>query len=264
MLDNPSCSPAKLARLGLRRLRLFESFREIAVEIARRIDPFAKRSSQLFWLLVIIALPISPACFGVTRHYYIAAEDVAWDYAPSGRDLLASRAIPEPWGGHTKCQKTRYFQYTDSTFSTRQPQPEWLGILGPIIRAEVGDEIIVDFWNRSGTPHSIHPRGVYYDKNSEGAFYLPWGGGARITHNRKFTYRWFAKSGSGPRPGQLSSVVWWYHSEVDETEETNAGLLGPIIITAKGMARVDGTPKDVDREFVVACVTFRQLEDKSE
>ena len=79
------------------------------------------------------------SCLAATRHYYIAAEDVTWNYAPSGHDLLTATPIRQPW---TKLQwaKTRFLEYTDATFTTPKPQPEWLGILGPIIRAEVGDE----------------------------------------------------------------------------------------------------------------------------
>ena len=30
----------------------------------------------------------SCSCLAATRHYYIAAEDVTWNYAPSGHNLL--------------------------------------------------------------------------------------------------------------------------------------------------------------------------------
>ena len=38
---------------------------------------------------------------------------------------------------------------------------------------------------------------------------------------------------------------------MDEGKDINSGLIGPIIITRHGMARPDGSPKDVDREFVI-------------
>ncbi len=46
-----------------------------------------------------------------------------------------------------------------------------------------------------------------------------------------------------------SSIVWMYHSHVDEVTDTNAGLVGAIVVTRQGKARPDGSPKDVDREF---------------
>jgi manganese oxidase len=174
-------------------------------------------------------------------------------------DLIYGRAIPNPWGAKTQWSKTRYIEYTDTTFTVRKSQPEWLGILGPIIRAEVGDSIVIDFLNRSTMPHSIHPHGLRYDKNSEGAFYLPGGYGSRVRPGARFTYHWFADEASGPGKGDASSIVWWYHGGTDEPLETNAGLLGPIIITAKGKAKPDASPKDVDREFVAAFMIFDEL-----
>ncbi len=44
--------------------------------------------------------------------------------------------------------------------------------------------------------------------------------------------------------------MWMYHSHTNEVFDTNAGLIGPMLITARGMARPDGSPKDVDRELV--------------
>jgi manganese oxidase len=210
-------------------------------------------------MILFSAVPLFAA---TTRHYYIAAEDVTWDYAPSGQDLIHGGVIPRPWTLQTHWAKTRYIEYTDSTFSTRKPQPEWLGILGPVIRGEVGDTIIVDFVNRGQSPHSMHPHGLRYDKDNEGSMYLPPGRGAAIPPGGRFTYQWLADSGSGPGPGELTSKVWWYHAHTDESKETNAGLLGPIIITAKGKANPDGTPKDVDREFVTSFMMFDELRGK--
>jgi hephaestin len=46
-----------------------------------------------------------------------------------------------------------------------------------------------------------------------------------------------------------SSVLWMYHSHTDEVADTNAGLIGPMVITARGKADpVTATPVDVDRE----------------
>jgi len=219
-----------------------------------------KSACLIVWCCFLFAIPVSAA----TRHYYIAAENVTWDYAPSGRDLLYGRPVPLPWATRTKWAKTRYIEYTDDTFSVRKPQPEWLGILGPIIRAEVGDTIVVDFLNRTQTFHGIHPHGLRYDKDNEGAFYLPWGTGARVGPGGRFTYHWLADPASGPGPGELSSVVWWYHPHSDEPRETNAGLMGPIIITAKGKAKADGSPKDVDEEFVAAFMIFDELGGRNE
>jgi hypothetical protein len=110
----------------------------------------------LIWSAFLWAAP----CLAATRHYYIAAEDITWDYAPSGRDLIQGGIIPRPWTSQTRWPKTRYVEYSDVTFSMHKPQPDWLGILRPVIRAEVGDTIIVDFINRGQSPH-----GLRYDKD---------------------------------------------------------------------------------------------------
>ncbi len=213
--------------------------------------------------LFLFLLFLVPACLAATRRYYIAAEDVTWNYAPSGMDLLNAVPIRQPW---LKLQwpKTRFVEYTDDTFTTKKPQPDWLGILGPVIRAEVGDEVVVEFLNRGRFPHSMHPHGLRYDKDNEGSLYLPFGKGDRVAPGRKYTYHWFANAASGPGPGQPSSIVWWYHSHVDSGIEVNAGLIGPIIVTAKGKARADGSPKDVDREFVADFQIFDQMGGKPE
>jgi hypothetical protein len=197
--------------------------------------------------------------FAATRHYYISAEDLAWNYAPSGHNLLNGNVIPQPWALKLEWPKTRFIEYTDDTFSVRKPQPEWLGILGPIIRGEVGDEIVVDFLNRSHTGHDMHPHGLRYDKNNEGSLYLPVSKGAVVSPGGRYTYHWFATAASGPSPGALSSKVWWYHSHLDPAIDINAGLLGPIVITTKGMANSDGSPKDVDHEFITCFMIFDQM-----
>src|SRR5215471_12045966 len=213
---------------------------------------------------LVSALPLHAAKThpGKTRHYYIAAEEVTWDFAPTGRDLVHGRNIPAPWNGQRIYKKTRYIEYTDATFTVRKPQPDWLGILGPVIRAEVGDTILVDFLNRTDQPHSIHPHGLRYDKANEGAAYLPYGAGAGVGPDAHYTYRWHADSASGPATGGPSSVVWWYHSHVDAEREINAGLLGPIIVTAAGKAGPDAAPRDVDREFVTLFMIFDEQQGK--
>lgn len=214
--------------------------------------------------LFLFPLLSVPDCLAATRHYYIAAEDVTWNYAPSGMNLLNGTPVPQPWRLKLQWPKTRFIEYTDDTFATKKRQPDWLGILGPVIRAEVGDEVVVEFLNRTRFPHDMHPHGLRYDKDNEGSVYLPFGKGDRVAPGRRYTYHWFANAASGPGPGQPSSIVWWYHSHVDPGIEVNAGLIGPIIVTAKGKANPDGSPKDVDRELITSFQVFDQMGGKRE
>jgi manganese oxidase len=215
-------------------------------------------------VLVFACCVMEPIVFGqTTRHYYVQAEDVVWDFAPTDENLVHGGEIPKPWTKSHVFSKVRYIEYTDGSFSTPKAQPQWLGILGPIIRAEVGDTVIVHFRNaafKAGGKYGIHPHGFRYTKDNEGAHYIPAGAGAEVEPGGRFDYVWLADEDSGPGPGDPSSLVWWYHSHVNEPQETNLGLLGPIIITRRGMARPDGSPVDVDREFVAAFFIFDELD----
>jgi FtsP/CotA-like multicopper oxidase with cupredoxin domain len=202
-----------------------------------------------------------------THAYYIAADEVNWDFAPSGSNQIGGRPFDDVERPFVEAQahsvgkvamKAIYREYTDSSFTNLKPRPaawEHLGLLGPLLRGQVGDTIRVVFRNNTRFPVSMHPHGLLYAKDSEGAGYadnstspdkagVPTGG----TH----VYLWPVPERAGPAMHDGSSVLWMYHSHVHEDQDISSGLMGPIIVTARGMGRPDGTPKDVDREFVVA------------
>src|SRR5580700_1425288 len=78
-----------------------------------------------------------------TRHYYIAAEPVQWDFMPGNKDEVCGMPLPAPVVAKHLVWKVRYFQYTDASFTKRVPQTERLGILGPVLRGLVGEYIEV-------------------------------------------------------------------------------------------------------------------------
>lgn len=65
-------------------------------------------------------------------------------------------------------RKAVYRQYTDNTYTEKVDHPEHLGILGPVLMAEVGDRLVLHFKNTGSYPATMHPHGVFYNKNSEG------------------------------------------------------------------------------------------------
>ena len=213
-------------------------------------------------------LPVLPDAPGRTRVYYIAADELTWDYTPSGMNQITGKAFagvelmltgrgPQTIG--SKSKKALYREYTDGTFRALKPRPAeeaYLGYLGPVIRASVGDTIKVMFRNNATHPYSMHPHGVLYDKASEGAGYQDHGSperkGNAVPPGETFTYTWIASERAGPGPMDGSSVLWMYHSHVSEGQDVNSGLIGPLIVTARGKARPDGSPTDVDRELIVA------------
>ena len=235
---------------------------------------------------------------GVTRTVFIAAEDVTWDFAPSGVNQISGTPFANYTGAlaaeepevpimtrriafdnassatnplnftadpaavqiGTQYRKTLYVEYTDATFTTKKPAaPEWqhLGSLGPIIRAEVGDTIKVVFKNKTNTGRSytVHPHGVFYDKPSEGATYVSgapsdFAAGNSVAPGTTFTYTWEVPERAGPGPMDGTSVMWMYHSHVNEPQDENTGLIGPMIVYQKGAMKPVGA-KGIDREFVV-------------
>jgi FtsP/CotA-like multicopper oxidase with cupredoxin domain len=199
---------------------------------------------------------------------------VTWDYVPGGRDEIAGKphvdsaffASAMPREVSTKYQKVLYREYTDSAFhnlKTRAPEWEHLGFLGPVLHAVVGDTIHVVFRNNGHRPFTMHPHGVFYEKSSEG---VPYNDGSStrdkmddsVPPGATYSYVWAVPARAGPGPMDGSSVMWMYHSHVNEVRDIDAGLMGVIIVTARKMAREDGTPKDVDREIVA---NFAQVEE---
>ena len=204
----------------------------------------------------VLLWPASNAQAGGVREYWIAAEKVRWNYAPSGKNLIREEEGLGVWGETLEYDKYRYIGYTDGSYSKPLPQPPWMGVLGPQLRAEVGDTLEVHFLNRTDKPLSMHPHGLRYDEDNDGADRR--GAGAVVNPGESFTYVWQVDKDAGPGPNDPSSIVWVYHSHVDAHHEINAGLIGTIVVTHRGMARskVDSAPRDVDREFTTLFLIF--------
>src|SRR5581483_8713302 len=118
----------------------------------------------------------------------------------------------------------------------RPADEQYLGILGPVIHATVGDTIKVVFRNTCPFPTSVHPHGVFYTKSSEGAPYNDGTSGTDkaddgVRTGGTHTYIWEVPERAGPGPHDGSSVMWMYHSHTDEITDTYAGLVGPIVVT---------------------------------
>jgi manganese oxidase len=234
---------------------------------------FARRG-----LLGLAAMTVASGAFmqsadAATREYWIKAEEIVWDYAPSypvnrmmgmefgdaenvflgeGPDRIGRKYVKSVYRSYAK----DFAQVIDGPNGVDQPvirQPgspeEHLGVLGPILRANVGDRIVVKFKNETQFPASMHPHGVRYNKASEGA---PYNDGTAegpasgaIPPGGTWTYTWEVPERAGPGPNDPSSIAWLYHSHANETADTNAGLVGVIVVSARNS---DG-PRP-QREFV--------------
>jgi manganese oxidase len=222
-------------------------------------------------------LPQRPIHRNRVRTYYIAADEVTWDYAPTARNEAMGRSFNEMERQYVErgpqqvgriCKKAIYREYTDARFVTlkqRSPDEAYLGILGPILRAEVGDTIKIFFKNRASRPYSMHPHGLLYAKGSEGSAYNDNTTEAEkadeaVPPGKTVIYVWTVPERSGPGPNDPSSIVWPYHSHVDELRDIASGLFGAIIITGRGRATADARPNDVDHEFVTMLITLNENE----
>jgi hephaestin len=92
--------------------------------------------------------------------YFISVLLLCYSYAGLGGDACKT-GQPEPWGDYAipfvevstgnagpRYLKAQYNEYTDDTFTTKKVRSEddaYMGILGPVIRAEVGDTVDVSF-----------------------------------------------------------------------------------------------------------------------
>lgn len=203
-----------------------------------------------------------------TRVYYVAADEVRWNYAPDGKNDITGKAFDDTANTYVKRGPLRigstyikalYREYTDATFTHLKPIPaRWqhLGMLGPVIRAVVGDHVKIVFRDNLDRPASIHMHGLEYTKSSEGAPYSDGTGAAdkrddAVAPHHTYTYSYTTPERAGPGPMDGSSIMWMYHSHANEVADDYAGLVGPVIVTKASMARADGTPTDVDREFVM-------------
>ncbi|XP_049723444.1 ceruloplasmin isoform X1 [Elephas maximus indicus] len=218
------------------------------------------------------------------RHYYIAAEEIIWNYAPSGIDNFTQENLTAPGSesqvffeqGATRIggsyKKLVYREYTDASFATRKergPEEEHLGILGPVIWAEVEDIIRVTFRNKGAYPLSIEPIGVRVDKNNEGTYYaarnppkgsVPPPPASHVAPDATFTYEWTVPAEVGPTYDDPVCLCKMYYSAVDPTKDIFTGLIGPMKICKQGSLHANGRQKDVDKEFYLFPTVFDENE----
>lgn len=223
----------------------------------------------------VVGVNAAAVTTGQLRTYYIAADEVLWDYAPEDTNAITGAPFTEEEEVFTKqgpnrvghkYWKSLYRGYTNARFTTPVPRPtscapaakacdDTLGMLGPVIRAVVGDTIKVVFKNNTSYPASVHPHGVFYQKDSEGAPYADGTSGTdtnddAVAPGATHTYNWKVPERAGPAAMDASSVAWMYHSHTDEVADTNSGLIGAMVITGRGKADpATATPLDVDREI---------------
>ncbi|KAG2217041.1 hypothetical protein INT45_002378 [Circinella minor] len=186
---------------------------------------------------------------GVDREYYVAIDEIIWDYTQYSSDIPNNTAT-HFWTTTSSTQvgnkyyKAVYREYTDNTYTTLKSRPQWQGLLGPILRAEVGDTLRVHLWNKASHDFSMHPHGVFYEFEMEGAVYKDATENSFVKAGDNYTYVWQVAPRAGPGPKDGDSLVWGYHSHVHESDIFN-GLFGAILVYRRGFLNETTIAKDV-------------------
>ncbi|XP_060105103.1 coagulation factor VIII-like [Heteronotia binoei] len=174
----------------------------------------------------------------VTWTHYIAAEEVEWDYAPVWPTYLNSSYTRQflerdPQRIGSKYKKVIYVEYEDSTFKRRKtPHDPQMGILGPVVKGEVGDELKIVFRNLASRPYNIYPHGLssvssYQQTKADDMKRLA------IRPGQEVKYRWNILPEDGPTKSDARCLTRFYYSSLRPTRDLASGLIGPLLICSR-------------------------------
>jgi FtsP/CotA-like multicopper oxidase with cupredoxin domain len=174
-------------------------------------------------LAAVLATAAAPAS-AATREYWVAAVATPWNVVPNGHDALGHMPV-DPLT--TNLRTVVYRRYTRD-FARPLPNP-YGGIPGPLLRARVGDRLLVHFRNLDfDAPHSMHFHGVHYKPSSDGAYLPPFSGrDGNVKPGQSYTYRL--------RAATDSAGVWPYHDHSPSMDVSLAGgMFGMLSIFRRG------------------------------
>ncbi|XP_027992232.2 coagulation factor VIII isoform X1 [Eptesicus fuscus] len=209
-------------------------------------------------------LCLLPVSFSATRRYYLGAVELSWDYMQS--ELLSelrvdTRFPPEvprsfPFNTSVIYKKTVFVEFTDHFFNTAKPRPPWMGLLGPTIRAEVSDTVVITLKNMASHAVSLHAVGVSYWKASEGAEYEDQTSQRekeddKVIPGESHTYVWEVLKENGPMASDPPCLTYSYFSHVDLVKDLNSGLIGTLLVCREG-----SLAKERTHEFVLLFAVF--------
>uniref|UniRef100_A0A8K9VH27 Coagulation factor VIII, procoagulant component n=1 Tax=Oncorhynchus mykiss TaxID=8022 RepID=A0A8K9VH27_ONCMY len=179
---------------------------------------------------------------GQYRSYYIAAQEITWDYGiRKPHQLIKTR---ERRRGMRKFlaeyKKVVFRAFSDRDFQipvTRGELQEHLGLMGPIIKAEVNDLLTVTFKNMASRPYSLHLHGVYDksqgDGQSSGAGVAGVPGEA-VQPGEVRVYTWRITRKQGPTAAEFDCKAGAYYSTQNKEKDLHSGLIGPLVICKPG------------------------------
>uniref|UniRef100_A0AAV2MJK0 F5/8 type C domain-containing protein n=1 Tax=Knipowitschia caucasica TaxID=637954 RepID=A0AAV2MJK0_KNICA len=202
-----------------------------------------------------------------SRHYYIAAEEITWDYGI--RKPQQSIELGESRRGMLKFlpmyKKVVFRAYRDKDFQhpfQRGELEEHLGIMGPFIRAETNELLTVVFRNKASRPYSFHLQGVYDRSQGAGSGQTyasdapPGVPGDPVPPGEARTYNWRITTRQGPSDRELSCRTGAYYSIQDKDRDLHSGLVGPLVICKPGTLQGRLNRQQDIQEFALLFHTF--------
>lgn len=204
---------------------------------------------------------------GLVREYWLQLENRPWDAAPWNLDRATGQPLAPGAGPYLPASEDvlivrRYsanwaapMDEAVNPWDLTEPDPTVTGggLPGAVLRARVGDRLIVHFRNRDERAgktddertHSLHAHGVQRAALYDGAYPLapadPAQGGARgdrVPPGGSFTYVWTC-------PQQAAAGTWLYHDASVEGWRFGDGAFGALVIWAPGEPEGDAPPGPV-------------------
>jgi FtsP/CotA-like multicopper oxidase with cupredoxin domain len=160
---------------------------------------------------------------GVLWEYWIQADAFLHNLVPTGRDGMMGRSFAPQQSSYWALGYRAYTPGWGQPLAGNDTLGPNTGIPGPVLHATVGDTIRVHFRNNDWHyrfPHSIHPHGVVYTPESDGAWTAlePYKPGTAINFGESYTYEYtVAPSSVG---------TWPYH---DHSAPQALGPGGPVM-----------------------------------
>ena len=170
------------------------------------------------------------------REYWIQAEPTAWNIMPRKIDQMMNQRVRK---GRTKFTAWAYRAYSPGFGQPLGPA----SIPGPMLEATEGEALVVHFRNQCPSPVTMHPHGVFYSNEMDGAykgrFTDP---GGFVQRGSTVTYVWECPEGT--------AGSWFYHDHGPlDPLPLYKGLFGGLVV------RKAGEPVP-DREYVLAFHSF--------
>ncbi|XP_068596525.1 coagulation factor VIII [Brachionichthys hirsutus] len=201
------------------------------------------------------------------HHYYIAAEEITWDYGVrKPHQLIQPRDMRRGMRKFLPRYKKVVFRaYKDEGFQEpvgRGELQEHLGIMGPLIRTEINDLLTVVFKNKASRPYSFHLHGIYDRSQGAGVAQThassapPGVPGDPVAPGEVRRYTWRIIKTQGPTDTEFACKTGAYYSTVDKERDLHSGLVGPLVICKAGTLKSHRFTQLTVQEFSLLFHTF--------